>query len=323
METVLVVLRDEDGRANEAEVVPRAEAEKIIRAQRAEKVARIAYRAAFATIAGSVVGQAVLDLKTGEVGEGGYVEGDAADRPGEGHLVPLIECDQEAGVFRDYTKLSLLSEEERAELEARLRAERGVGAGEAFDLRERVGGGDPVVRYLKEKGVSVEQREEDVFARVSAAEPWPDWDEIGARLDRIYGEAALRGDEAGEREGAGEVAARLEAYGSRLGGRERQVLEAYYGIGGGAPATYSRISRDLGVSIEQVRQTRLRAERRVGFGPEGGAEVLGLRWERERLTRDREDTERELEEVRERLAASDRRLADLDSDPLMAEVMRR
>jgi DNA-binding CsgD family transcriptional regulator len=319
-------LRDEDGAADEAEVVPRAEAERIIRGLRAEDVARVAYRAAAPSMAANVIGRAVLDLKSGEVEQGWRCEGEPEGLPGEDNLVTLIECDAAAGVLWDYSRLSLLSEGERAELEARLEAEResrptaGMARdGEAYDLRYWVGT-DGVPRYLREKGESAEQREEEAFVRSVAAEPWPDWDAIRARLDRVYGPAAGPVEEPGESEGAGEVLRRLEAYGSRLEERERRVLESDYGLGDAPPASYGEIARDLGLSVEQVRQTRLRAERRVGFGREGGAEILGLLLERSRLLREREDAGREMEAARARLSDVDRRLARLDEDPLMAEV---
>ncbi len=56
---------------------------------------------------------------------------------------------------------------------------------------------------------------------------------------------------------------------TRLEGRERTVVERYFGLGGAAgPATLDVIGRDLGISKERARQIKQRALRRLRSAPE-------------------------------------------------------
>lgn len=312
MERVVVILTEADGGSYDADVIPREEAERMVRSQEVEALARIAYRAAYPNAVADVIGQAVLDLKTGEVTESGYVEGHR-DAPGYDNLLVLYECDAARDVpsTGDLTLTSLLPEKE-------LETVRAVNGG------ENPTGPDPVVRYLQSRNESVEQREEDLFAAQARESQRLEWDGIRAQLDRVYG-GGLAGEEdaRSSREAAQEVARRLDAYGKRLEEDEREVLLACYGLGESAraPASYGEIAQARGATRESVRQMRLRAEERIGFGPDAGAELHRLRRERNRLLSEREQAGHELDTARSRLEEADRRLEELAEDPLLPEAL--
>lgn len=184
----VVTLPAAEGTTRQAELVTRTEAERLINELDVGELALMAHEEAFPSGVCNIIGQATLNLETGETWPSGYIEGDAESYADDAHLLPLYEYNAESTGSQnyDYTHLHLLSESEANELERELRRERPAGAGEDFNLRWRVGA-DGVDRYLRRKGDTVERRKEEAVAQAAQATLWPNWDLIRPKLDEIYG----------------------------------------------------------------------------------------------------------------------------------------
>lgn len=143
-------------------LIPREEADRIIRAQDPEDLIRMAWREAYPNLAADIDGLAVLDLSTGEVTPEAVAEGHA-EGFGDGRCLTLYECPAQLKASRSHPPVEeLLSEGEVREVELRAREDGGGSA---------TGDEDPLTAYgyariyLQEKGERIEDREEDAFVR--------------------------------------------------------------------------------------------------------------------------------------------------------------
>lgn len=190
LEKTLVRLSDDNAQAYDAYIITRADAERIISQQDVGALVHIAYNETWPNIVANVIGQAALNLQTGEIWPSARLEDDEAE-PVQDALLILYECNTTHGPSAgwDYTKLHVLTEDEATELEDDLRFQRSLGPNEPFDLHWQVGT-DAVPRYLERKGDSIERREKEALEQAAREEVWPNWTDLSSTLDAIYGPEA-------------------------------------------------------------------------------------------------------------------------------------
>lgn len=190
MQEVFVTLTGNAGETYRGRVIPREEVYTAVEQHSASEVARIAYREALPNMSVNHVGQAVLDLSTGRVVGSSYVQGTRGE-PGYDHLISLCEFDVENNPFfsktEGYDYGAVLNEDEARELLAGLRS--GLAGGPANS--NIFVGPMEVLQFLRDRGETIEDREESAFADWLASGNWPDWEELDRQLDYIYDSAEV------------------------------------------------------------------------------------------------------------------------------------